>query len=292
MTAAVTFENVDIIFGAKPEKAIALIDQGMTRDEIGAETGLVLGVADATLELREGEILVMMGLSGSGKSTLLRAVNGLAPVVRGRVTVNSANGVVDPYACNAKTLRDLRMHTVSMVFQQFALLPWRTVERNAQLLMELEGHAPASYRPRAAEALKLVGLAGFEKSYPHQLSGGMRMRLSLARALALRPGLLLLDEPLAAVDELTRDVLQEELSSLWRQAGFTGVLVTHNVHEAVYLSNRVVVMSPRPGRILDVIDVPFEFPRAPELRASAGFAALTGQVTAVLRAQHHAQAVA
>ncbi len=171
----------------------------------------------------------------------------------------------------------------AFVFQEAALLPWRTVERNAQLLMELEGQRPEDYRPRAAEALRLVGLAGFEKSYPHQLSGGMRMRLSLARALALRPDLLLLDEPLAAVDELTRDVLQEELSALWQQAGFTGVLVTHNVHEAVYLSDRVVVMSPRPGRILDVIDVPFAFPRAPELRATPEFARLTGEDTAALR---------
>jgi len=236
------------------------------------DSGLqALGAVD--LALRPGEFVSIVGPSGCGKSTLLRVMAGLVAPSTGR--------------CE----RPAGIET-AFVFQEAALLPWRTVERNAQLLMELEGHEPESYRPRAAEALKLVGLAGFEKSYPHQLSGGMRMRLSLARALALRPGLLLLDEPLAAVDELTRDVLQEELSSLWRQAGFTGVLVTHNVHEAVYLSNRVVVMSPRPGRILDVIDVPFAFPRAPELRASADFAALAGQVTAVLRARHHAEAVA
>ncbi|MFM9927455.1 ABC transporter ATP-binding protein [Variovorax sp. H27-G14] len=236
------------------------------------DSGLqALGTVD--LALRPGEFVSIVGPSGCGKSTLLRVMAGLVAPSTGRCTRPEGTGC-------------------AFVFQEAALLPWRTVERNAQLLMELEGHAPQSYRARAAEALKLVGLAGFEKAYPHELSGGMRMRLSLARALALRPGLLLLDEPLAAVDELTRDVLQEELSSLWQQAGFTGVLVTHNVHEAVYLSNRVVVMSPRPGRILDVIDVPFAFPRAPELRASAGFAALTGQVTAVLRAQHPGQAVA
>ncbi len=221
-------------------------------------------LAQIDFALRAGEFVSIVGPSGCGKSTLLRIVAGL---------VASSTG-----ACQ----RPAGIAT-AFVFQEAALLPWRTVERNAQLLMELEGFRPEDYKPRAAEALQLVGLAGFEKSYPHQLSGGMRMRLSLARALALRPDLLLLDEPLAAVDELTRDVLQEELSLLWKQAGFTGMLVTHNVHEAVYLSDRVIVMSPRPGRILDVIEVPFAFPRAPELRATSEFARLTGEVTAALR---------
>jgi NitT/TauT family transport system ATP-binding protein len=227
------------------------------------DSGL-LALDRVDFQLRAGEFVSIVGPSGCGKSTLLRIVARL---------IQPSTG---------KCVRPAGLET-AFVFQEAALLPWRTVERNAQLLMELEGRTPDEYRPRAAEALKLVGLAGFEKSYPHQLSGGMRMRLSLARALALRPGLLLLDEPLAAVDELTRDVLQEELSAMWQQAGFTGVLVTHNVHEAVYLSNRVIVMSPRPGRILDVIDVPFAFPRAPELRATSEFAALTGAVTAALR---------
>ena len=216
------------------------------------------------LDLRAGEFVSIVGPSGCGKSTLLRIVAGL---------VGSSTGTCE---------RPADVET-AFVFQEAALLPWRNVERNAQLLMELEGYDPAECRARVAEALALVGLAGFEKSYPHHLSGGMRMRLSLARALALRPALLLLDEPLAAVDELTRDILQEELSALWRQAGFTAVLVTHNVHEAVFLSDRVVVMSPRPGRIVDVIDVPFAFPRAPELRATPEFARLTGEVTAALR---------
>jgi NitT/TauT family transport system ATP-binding protein len=215
--------------------------------------------------LRAGEFISIVGPSGCGKSTLLRIMAGL----------------IEPTAGRCQRPADIEK---AFVFQEAALLPWRTVERNAWLLMELEGYTPAEYQPRAAEALALVGLAGFEKAYPHQLSGGMRMRLSLARAIALRPDLMLLDEPLAAVDELTRDVLQEELSALWQQAGFTAALVTHNVHEAVFLSNRVVVMSPRPGRITDVIEVPFAFPRAPELRSSPEFARLTGQVTAALRA--------
>jgi NitT/TauT family transport system ATP-binding protein len=221
-------------------------------------------LGNVDFKLQAGEFVSIVGPSGCGKSTLLRIIAKLIEPSTGECV--RKNGLESAF-----------------VFQEAALLPWRNVERNAQLLMELEGCEPDEYRPRAAEALALVGLAGFEKSYPHQLSGGMRMRLSLARALALRPGLLLLDEPLAAVDELTRDVLQEELSAMWEQAGFTAVLVTHNVHEAVYLSSRVVVMSPRPGRILDVIDVPFPFPRAPELRATPEFARLTGEVTASLR---------
>jgi NitT/TauT family transport system ATP-binding protein len=224
-------------------------------------------------QLRAGEFVSIVGPSGCGKSTLLRII--------ARLIAPSTGECVRPAGLES-----------AFVFQEAALLPWRTVERNAQLLMELEGRRPEEYRTRAAEALALVGLAGFEKAYPHQLSGGMRMRLSLARALALRPGLLLLDEPLAAVDELTRDVLQEELSAMWLQAGFTGVLVTHNVHEAVYLSTRVVVMSPRPGRILEVIDVPFAFPRAPELRATPEFAQLTGRVTAALRRKQTADSAA
>jgi NitT/TauT family transport system ATP-binding protein len=226
-----------------------------------------LGQVD--FQLRAGEFVSIVGPSGCGKSTLLRII--------AKLIEPSTGSCVRPAGVES-----------AFVFQEAALLPWRTVERNAQLLMELEGRAPVEYRARAAEAMKLVGLAGFETSYPHQLSGGMRMRLSLARALALRPDLLLLDEPLAAVDELTRDILQEELSVMWKQAGFTAVLVTHNVHEAVYLSNRVIVMSPRPGRILEVIDVPFSFPRASELRATPEFAQLTGQVTASLRQLHAA----
>jgi NitT/TauT family transport system ATP-binding protein len=224
----------------------------------------LLALSPTDCEIKAGEFVTIVGPSGCGKSTLLRIVAGLVPTSTGRC--------VRPEKIEA-----------DFVFQEPALLPWRTVQKNAELLMELEGYSLAECQARAAEALQLVGLAGFEASYPHALSGGMRMRLSLARVLALRPALLLLDEPLAAVDELTRDVLQEELSSLWRSAGFTAMMVTHNVHEAVFVSTKVLVMSARPGRILRVIDIPFEFPRPPELRATAGFAALTGEVTSALR---------
>ncbi len=216
------------------------------------------------LSIPGGEFISIVGPSGCGKSTLLRIVAGL---------IEPTTGICER-AQNA---------AAAFVFQDAALLPWRNVARNAELLMELEGYAAGERRERAKDALQLVGLVGFERSYPHQLSGGMRMRLSLARAIALRPNVMLLDEPLAAVDELTREVLQEELSQLWQTTGFTALLVTHNVHEAVYLSDRVVVMSPRPGRILKIINVPFRFPRSPDLRATAEFARLTGEVSAALR---------
>nr|WP_233168059.1 ATP-binding cassette domain-containing protein [Xylophilus sp. ASV27] len=235
-------------------------------------TGLQ-ALAPTDLTLAAGEFVTIVGPSGCGKSTLLRILAGL---------VEPSGGTVDRPGATA----------TGFVFQEAALLPWRTVLRNAELLMELEGCRGPDCTPRAREALQLVGLAGFEASYPHQLSGGMRMRLSLARALALRPALLLLDEPLAAVDELTRDVLQEELSALWQQSGFTGAMVTHNVHEAAFLSTRIVVMSARPGRIVEVVDVPFAFPRAPELRATPEFAELTGRVTAALRRKAVAEAAA
>jgi NitT/TauT family transport system ATP-binding protein len=219
------------------------------------------------LSVGGGEFVTLVGPSGCGKSTLLRIVAGLVEATAGRVSSS-------------------RPGNAAFVFQEPALLPWRTVQANAELLLELDHVAPAERRERASESLRLVGLAGFEDSYPHRLSGGMRMRLSLARSIALRPNLLLLDEPLAAVDELTREGLQDELLALWSAVGFTAMLVTHNVTEAVYLSNRVIVMSPRPGRIVADIEIPFTFPRAAELRSTAAFAHLTGVVSAALRGAH------
>jgi NitT/TauT family transport system ATP-binding protein len=238
---------------------------GITLDGVGMryDNGLQV-LDDVRLAAPAGSFTSIVGPSGCGKSTLLRIVAGMVQPSTGRCLRGAG--------------------TPAFVFQEPALLPWRTVDGNVQLLMELENWTPAARQARAAQVLQQVGLAGFGHAYPHELSGGMRMRLSLARALALRPGLLLLDEPLAAVDELTRDLLQEQLSQLWQEVGFTGVLVTHNVHEALFMSQQVVVMAPRPGRIVQVFDVPFPFPRAPELRASAAFAALAGQVSATLRA--------
>ncbi|MCM2398822.1 choline ABC transporter ATP-binding protein [Rhizobium sp. S95] len=248
MTDAVIFGNVDIVFGDNPEKALALVDQGKTRDEIGAETGLVLGVAGASLAVKEGEILVLMGLSGSGKSTLLRAVNGLAPVVRGNVSVRTTNGNVDPYRASPKALRDLRMHTVSMVFQQFGLLPWRTVAENVGFGLELAGVPEAERAKTVAEQLALVNLAKWADRKVNELSGGMQQRVGLARAFATGAPILLMDEPFSALDPLIRTRLQDELLEFQSRLKKTILFVSHDLDEAFRIGNRIAIMEG--GRII------------------------------------------
>ncbi|SIQ27843.1 glycine betaine/proline transport system ATP-binding protein [Rhizobium sp. RU20A] len=248
MSDAVIFGNVDIIFGDNPAKALEMVDQGKTRDEIGAATGLVLGVAGASLTVREGEILVLMGLSGSGKSTLLRAVNGLAPVVRGNVSVKTANGNVDPYKASAKVLRDLRMNTVSMVFQQFALLPWRTVAENVGFGLELAGVPDAERHRRVKTQLELVNLAKWADRRVGELSGGMQQRVGLARAFATEAPILLMDEPFSALDPLIRSRLQDELLEFQSRLKKTILFVSHDLDEAFRIGNRIAIMEG--GRII------------------------------------------
>ena len=248
MTEAVVFKNVDIIFGEKPERAIAMVDAGKTRDEIGAETGLVLGVADATLTIHEGEILVLMGLSGSGKSTLLRAVNGLAPVVRGEVEVKTASGTLNPYRTSPRSLREFRMHTVSMVFQQFALLPWRTVAENVGFGLELAGMPDAERRTRVTEQLELVNLGQWANRKVNELSGGMQQRVGLARAFATGAPILLMDEPFSALDPLIRTRLQDEFLEFQRRLKKTIIFVSHDLDEAFRIGNRIAIMEG--GRII------------------------------------------
>jgi glycine betaine/proline transport system ATP-binding protein len=260
MSDAVIFGNVDIVFGDRPERAISLIDQGRTRDEIAAETGIVLGVANASLAIREGEILVLMGLSGSGKSTLLRAVNGLAPVVRGNVTVATSSGPVDPYKASAKSLRDLRMHTVSMVFQQFGLLPWRTVADNVGFGLELAGVAETERRKRIAEQLELVNLTKWADRKVGELSGGMQQRVGLARAFATGAPILLMDEPFSALDPLIRTRLQDELLEFQRRLKKTILFVSHDLDEAFRIGNRIAIMEG--GRIVQC-GTPQEIVREP-----------------------------
>ncbi|CAN7404826.1 MAG: choline ABC transporter ATP-binding protein [Rhizobium sp.] len=245
---AVRFDNVSIVFGDKPENALALADQGKNRDEIGAATGLVLGVADASLSVQEGEILVLMGLSGSGKSTLLRAVNGLAPVVRGAVSVATSNGLCNPYKTTAKGLRDLRMHTVSMVFQQFALLPWRTVAENVGFGLELAGMPEAERKKRVGEQLELVNLTKWADRKVNELSGGMQQRVGLARAFATGAPILLMDEPFSALDPLIRTRLQDELLEFQRRLKKTILFVSHDLDEAFRIGNRIAIMEG--GRII------------------------------------------
>ncbi|MGN6549450.1 MAG: choline ABC transporter ATP-binding protein [Pararhizobium sp.] len=248
MNAAVRFENVDIVFGDKAASALPLIDRGLTRDEIGRQTGQVLGVAGATLDVEEGEILVLMGLSGSGKSTLLRAVNGLAPVRRGKVTVKCGDRITEPYSCGRKTLRELRADHVSMVFQQFGLLPWRTVASNVGFGLELAGVKEEEKRKRVAAQLELVGLTQWANRRVNELSGGMQQRVGLARAFATGAPILLMDEPFSALDPLIRTRLQGELLEFQSRLKKTIIFVSHDLDEAFRIGNRIAIMEG--GRIV------------------------------------------
>ncbi len=221
------------------------------------------------LEVENGEFVSIVGPSGCGKSTLLRLIAGLLPLTSGTLTVAGRSPV------EARR----RRQNLSYVFQDATLLPWRTVEKNVALPLELRRQSRAQVPPLVAQVLELVGLQDFARSYPWQLSGGMRMRVSLARALVTRPGLLLLDEPFGALDEITRQRLNEEILRLWEQDRWTGIFVTHNVYEAVFLSQRVLVMSPRPGRLLADIAVPFAHPRDPALRAAPEFARIAAEAS-------------
>lgn len=245
---AVVFDNVSIVFGDKPEAALPLMDQGQSRAEIQKSTQQVLGVHNCTLSVDKGEILVLMGLSGSGKSTLLRAVNGLNPVVRGGVSVATHNGLVNITQTNSKTLRDIRQHDVAMVFQQFGLLPWRTVRENVWLGLELAGMSKAERLEKTDEQLALVGLSDWGDRKVSDLSGGMQQRVGLARAFATDAPILLMDEPFSALDPLIRTRLQDELLELQEKLHRTIIFVSHDLDEAFKIGNRIAIMEG--GRIV------------------------------------------
>ena len=246
--AVVDFQNVDIIFGKEPRKALGLLDEGATRDEILAATNNVVGVADASLTIEEGEICVLMGLSGSGKSTLLRAVNGLNKVTRGKVMVRDTDALVDVASCDPATLRHLRMNRVAMVFQQFALLPWRTVAENVGLGLELRGMDKAEREAIVEEKLEMVSLSQWKDKFAHELSGGMQQRVGLARAFATDADILLMDEPFSALDPLIRDHLQDELLELQQRLKKTIVFVSHDLDEALKIGSHIAIMEG--GRIV------------------------------------------
>ncbi len=248
MSTAVSIDSVSIVFGENPERGLPLMDAGKEREEIQSETGLILGVHDCSLTIEQGEILVLMGLSGSGKSTLLRAVNGLNPVVRGAVTVHDGDWACDPAQCSPEDLRRLRLECVSMVFQQFGLLPWRTVRENVGLGLELAGMARAEARARIDEQLDLVGLADWAERKVGELSGGMQQRVGLARAFATQAPILLMDEPFSALDPLIRTKLQDELLELQERLKRTILFVSHDLDEAFKLGNRISIMEG--GRIV------------------------------------------
>lgn len=239
---AVRFDAVSIVFGDHPDRALPLMDEGLSRAEIQARTGQVLGVHDCSLSVAEGEILVLMGLSGSGKSTLLRAVNGLNPVCRGKVEVCDGNGLVDVTHADPQTLRRIRQTRVAMVFQQFGLLPWRTVRENVGLGLELSGMGKAERRDRVDAQLKLVNLTDWAERKVGELSGGMQQRVGLARAFATEAPILLMDEPFSALDPLIRAKLQDELLELQSTLKRTIVFVSHDLDEAFKLGNRIALM--------------------------------------------------
>ena len=247
---AVEIDDIGVLFRSKKTETLALTEIDLT--------------------VQRGEFISLVGPSGCGKSTLLKVVAGLIRPSRGAVSLNGT-AVTKPRT------------DVGYVFQRAALAEWRTAEGNILLQAEMRGMPKAEAKQRAAELIELTGLRGFEQAYPHELSGGMQQRVSLCRALLHRPEVLLMDEPFGALDALTREKMNVELQRLWEETGVTVLMVTHSVPEAVYLANRVVVMSPRPGRIVETFGVPLpDHRRYAETMASPVFAELTGEIRELL----------
>jgi glycine betaine/proline transport system ATP-binding protein len=256
VNTALEFCDVDILFTPEPgrrgaallQQALADLDAGGTRAEIAQRLGVVVGVAGANLRVARGEISVLMGLSGSGKSTLLRAANGIAAVTRGRVLVDDGASIVDVAKCDAATLRRVRRRCIAMVFQQFALLPWRSVRDNVGLGLELRGEPAAERRRIIDEQLELVGLSQWGDRAVGELSGGMQQRVGLARAFATNADILLMDEPFSALDPLIRRKLQDELLTLQERVKKTILFVSHDLDEALKLGDRISMLEG--GRIV------------------------------------------
>jgi NitT/TauT family transport system ATP-binding protein len=237
--------------------------------------GPVYALSEVSLTVEEGDFVSFIGPSGCGKTTLLRIIADLEKPSGGRISVN---GLTPEQARLARHY--------GYVFQAPALYPWRTVERNVRLPLEIMGYSRAEQAERAASNIALVNLKGFENKFPWQLSGGMQQRASIARALSFDPQLLLMDEPFGALDEIVRDSLNLQLLRLWRETGKTVLFVTHSIPEAVFLSTRIVVMTPRPGRIIDVIDCNFPSDRTLDIRDTKEFLDIAHRVRDGLRAGH------
>ncbi|GAK18805.1 LOW QUALITY PROTEIN: L-proline glycine betaine ABC transport system permease protein ProV [Vibrio sp. JCM 19053] len=239
---AITIKNLDVVFGQQQAQALALLDQGKSRQEIIDETGQVVGLINVSLNVKQGEICVLMGLSGSGKSSLLRTVNGLNEISRGSLKIKDGDDMVELSNCDEQKLRHLRTHRVSMVFQKFALMPWLTVLDNVAFGLEMQGIGKAERRKKAREQLEMVGLSEWETKFPHELSGGMQQRVGLARAFAMDTDILLMDEPFSALDPLIRAQLQDELILLQEKLNKTILFVSHDLDEALKIGNNIAIM--------------------------------------------------
>ena len=254
-------------------RAAPVVDARGVSLKFQTDDGEIEALANVNLAVAAGEFVSFIGPSGCGKTTLLRVIADLEQPTDGTLMVNG----VPPHEARLK-------RQYGYVFQAPALYPWRTVERNVTLPLEVMGVAKDERRRRARDQLELVNLAGFARKFPWQLSGGMQQRVSIARALSFDPALLLMDEPFGALDEIVRDHLNEQLLRLWDKTGKTVLFVTHSLPEAVFLSTRIVVMSPRPGRVVDVISCEFPRDRTLEIRETPEFLKIAQRVRAGLRA--------
>ncbi|WP_437308380.1 quaternary amine ABC transporter ATP-binding protein [Sorangium sp. So ce388] len=243
-------EHVYKAFGASPRGALARLDHGEDREAIRKATGNLVALADVSVEVNPGEILVVMGFSGSGKSTLLRCLNGLVRPDRGRVLIEDGAQEIDLAAADEETIRQIRLKRIAMVFQKHALLPWRTLRQNVALGLELRGLSSAEIDRIADAKLDLVGLGDWKDKHPDELSGGMQQRVNLARALATDADILLLDEPLSALDPLIRMRMQDEILALQRVLKKTMIFVSHDLDEALRLGSRILLMEG--GRVVQL----------------------------------------
>lgn len=239
---AISIQNVDVVFGSNTTKSLALLDQGKTRQEIIESTGDTVGVHNANIDIQEGEICVLMGLSGSGKSSLLRAINGLNKTSRGKLFVSDGDEMVDVASCDSATLLHMRSKRISMVFQNFALMPWLSVIDNVAFGLEMQGIGKKERREKAQEQLVMVGLEQWADKLPNELSGGMQQRVGLARAFTMDTDILLMDEPFSALDPLIRSQLQDELLELQRRLKKTIVFVSHDLDEALKIGSKIGIM--------------------------------------------------
>ncbi|MFF4695254.1 ABC transporter ATP-binding protein [Streptomyces chattanoogensis] len=271
-TPKIAFEGVRKDFTVKERAVKGLLGKGRTgKDRAGARQSARLTALDGIdLEIAAGEFVVLVGPSGCGKSTLLELLGGLARPTGGRILLDG-EPVTGPGLDRG------------IVFQQYALLPWRTAQGNVEFGLEATGVPRRERAARAREFLDLVGLSGFENRHPHELSGGMRQRVAIARSLAYDPDVLLMDEPFAALDAQTRESLQDELLRIWERTGKTVVFITHGIEEAVYLGQRVAVMTSRPGRIKQVVPIAFDARTATDdLRSSSEFARYRHEIWSLL----------